>query len=63
MVVDGDFREHLAERLGGEHPEAVLCLQPEASGGRAAVEQSVSMVLAHGGWRLSLQLHKILGIE
>lgn len=63
LVVDADFHEDRAEHLGKEHPEAVVCLQPEASGGQAAVERTARFVLAHGDWRLSLQLHKIVGIE
>lgn len=42
--------------------DAQVCLQPEASGGSELVRMAIALVMAHPNWRLSLQLHKIVGI-
>ncbi len=43
--------------------DAQVCLQPEASGGPELVRMTADLVMAHPKWRLSLQLHKIVGIR
>lgn len=43
--------------------DAQVCLQPEASGGLELVRMTADLVMAHPKWRLSLQLHKIVGIR
>lgn len=63
VVVDGDFRVEVAERLAEAHPTAAICLQPEAGGGAETVSIAVSAVLAHPSWRLSVQLHMLLGLR
>jgi Organic radical activating enzymes len=62
VVVDGGFRAEVAEALAAAHPAAVMCLQPEAGGGAEAVASAVAAVCAHPTWRLSVQLHKVLGL-
>lgn len=63
LVVDEAFDPARAETVAALHPRAVLCLQPEASGGERSVQRAVNLVLAHPGWRLSLQVHKLLGLR
>ena len=63
MVVDGGFRVEVAESLSAAHPGAAMCLQPEAGGGAESVSTAVSAVLAHPSWRLSVQLHTLLGLR
>jgi 7-carboxy-7-deazaguanine synthase len=63
FVVDASFAAERAEMIAAAHPRATVCLQPEASAGEAAVNWAVAAVLGHPTWRLSLQLHKILGLR
>jgi organic radical activating enzyme len=69
LIVDEDLDAATAERLAAEHPGAIVCLQPEYGGGpaglrgRASAEKAVALVLSHPEWRLSLQLHRALGIR
>ena len=63
VVVDAGFRIEVAESLAAAHPTAVMCLQPEAGGGARAVSAAVSAVLAHPSWRLSVQVHALLGLR
>lgn len=69
IVVGADLEAATAERVAASHPEAVVCLQPEygkkPEGPRAgdALERAVSLVMAHPGWRLSLQMHKHIGLR
>ena len=73
VVVDADFVEAAnsgasgvtlatVEALAAAHPQVVVCLQPEAGRGEEGVRAAVELVMAHPAWRLSLQLHKVLGI-
>lgn len=62
VVVDQVFRAEVAEALAVAHPAAVMCLQPEAGGGAEAIATAVAVVCAHPTWRLSVQLHKVLGL-
>jgi len=63
VVVDGGFRAEVAERLAAAHPAAAMCLQPEAGGGAEMVAAAVTAVLAHPSWRLSAQVHALLGLR
>jgi organic radical activating enzyme len=66
VVVDADFGEEALRRiqaLAEEMPRAEICLQPEASGGQATIRRALGLVMEHPQWRLSLQLHKLLGIR
>jgi len=51
------------EQLAARHPRAVVSVQPESSGGAAALDEAIRAVMAHPRWRLSLQLHKLLGLR
>lgn len=62
FVVDNHFSCDAVFALERRFPQAAVCLQPEAGGGRAAVAEAVELVQDHPRWRLSLQLHKILGL-
>ncbi len=62
LVVDGEFAPEIGERLEAEFPQAAISIQPEAAGGEDMVHSAVDMVLSHPRWRLSLQLHKLLGL-
>ena len=69
LVVDEDLDAARAERLAASHPGAIVCLQPEYGGGpadprgRANAERAVALVMGHPDWRLSLQIHKFLGVR
>jgi 7-carboxy-7-deazaguanine synthase len=76
LVVDDQLTEVIVERLVAEHAGAVVSIQPlwgtEASRAfagdalepdRAAMKRAMMMVLDHPEWRLSLQMHKFLGIK
>lgn len=63
FVVDGTFDEEPVRKLARAHPQAVVCLQPEWSDVEAMGRRAVETVLAHPEWRLSLQLHKVLGVR
>ncbi|MBU2601437.1 MAG: 7-carboxy-7-deazaguanine synthase QueE [Actinobacteria bacterium] len=62
VVVDQDFQVAWVEALAAEHPSAAVCLQPEASRLAETGKVAADAVLAHPGWRLSIQLHRVLGI-
>ncbi|HZJ03447.1 MAG TPA: 7-carboxy-7-deazaguanine synthase QueE [Thermoleophilia bacterium] len=62
LIVDGEFDAEIGERLESEFPQAAISIQPEAEGGQDMVHSAVDMVLSHPHWRLSLQLHKLLGL-
>lgn len=63
LVVDADFRVGVAEDLAAAHPTAAVCLQPECSRFEANAATAVAAVMAHPGWKLSLQLHRLLGLR
>jgi 7-carboxy-7-deazaguanine synthase len=69
LVVDEDMDAARAERLAAAHAGAIICLQPEYGGGpvdsrgRANAERAVALVMSHPEWRLSLQIHKFLGLR
>jgi 7-carboxy-7-deazaguanine synthase len=75
LVVDEALDAATAERVAATHPEAVISIQPRYSVGRvgahtagahpdqASAELAVALVMGHPEWRLSLQLHKSLGIR
>ncbi|HEY5528085.1 MAG TPA: 7-carboxy-7-deazaguanine synthase QueE [Thermoleophilia bacterium] len=62
LVADEYLDTRLAERLSSLHPGAMVSVQPEWEGGREARERAVALVMAHPAWRLSLQIHKLLGL-
>lgn len=62
IVADEGFRAEAAEVLAAAYPSAVMCLQPEAGGGADTIAAAVAAVFAHPTWRLSVQLHKVLGL-
>lgn len=66
VVVDrafGDSAVVRLEALAALSPEAVVCLQPEASGGEVTLRRALELVMSHPEWRLSLQIHKLLGVR
>ncbi len=69
LVVDNEMDANRAERLAAENPGAIICLQPEYGVGhsdpaaRKNREMAVALVMSHPDWRLSLQIHKFLGIR
>jgi len=62
FVVDEGFSGDAALELERRFPGAAVCLQPEAGGGHGAVQRTLDLVQGHPRWRLSLQIHKILGL-
>ncbi len=75
LLVDEHLDEATAERVVAAHPGARVSVQPVAhsAGLRAeagsslpwpswSAERAVALVREHPDWRLSLQLHKILGL-
>jgi 7-carboxy-7-deazaguanine synthase len=74
LIVDGRLTADVAERTAASHPEAVVSIQPvwgaHADGRRTALsepsrwstERAMAMVMDHPDWRLSLQMHRYLGI-
>ena len=63
VIADEGFREETVRRLAATHTRAVATVQPEASLGGAGVERALEIVMANPEWRLSLQLHKLLGLR
>jgi 7-carboxy-7-deazaguanine synthase len=76
LIVDDRLTAGTAERLAAAHPEAVVSIQPvwgahaaEEHGtavlgpGWGATQRAMAMVMDHPEWRLSLQMHKFLGIR
>ncbi|MCL5735523.1 MAG: 7-carboxy-7-deazaguanine synthase QueE [Actinobacteria bacterium] len=74
LIVDDSLDAATAERLAAAHPGAIICLQPRFEGlggpgaqvGRtapSAADRAVDMVMSHPDWRLSLQMHRYLGIR
>jgi len=53
----------LVGRIVAQAPGAAVCIQPEASGGAPLARRAAAFVVGHPEWRLSLQVHKILGIR
>lgn len=54
-----DVIRHVAAQV----PAASVCIQPEASGGAALARRAAELVMANPQWRLSMQLHKVLGLR
>lgn len=54
---------NLVRHIAEQAPGAVVCIQPEASGGVRLARRATAFVLDHPEWRLSLQVHKLLGIR
>jgi 7-carboxy-7-deazaguanine synthase len=62
LVVDGSFREEVAESLAESHPGVSVCLQPEWSQLSESGLKAAALVMKHPEWRLSIQLHRFLGL-
>ncbi len=72
LIADDSLDAATAERLAASHPGAFVCIQPvgkrpgearQAAVDAASAERTVSLVMSHPDWRLSLQLHKYLGLR
>lgn len=63
VVAAEGFSAEVVLHLAATHPRAVVTVQPEASLGPAGVRRALDVVMAHPQWRLSLQLHKVLGLR
>jgi 7-carboxy-7-deazaguanine synthase len=67
LVADTFLDAATAERLAAAHPGAFVSIQPlhewAAGPGQESVERAIGLVMTHPEWRLSLQVHKHLGIR
>ncbi len=73
LVADERLEAATAERLAARHPEAIVCIQPVWERGPGPQDRrplgdtsearAVRLVMEHPEWRLSLQMHKYLGIR
>jgi 7-carboxy-7-deazaguanine synthase len=63
VVDDIPFRADTVEALSLVHPTAVVSLQPEWSRFEQTAAAAAAAVMAHPDWRLSLQLHKVMGMR
>ncbi len=63
VVVQKNLQADVVEALAATHPEALVSLQPEAGEAPGSTLQAIELVMAHPHWRLSLQLHKLLGLR
>jgi 7-carboxy-7-deazaguanine synthase len=62
LVADDCLGGARAEQLASLHPDAIVSVQPEWGGGEEARERAIVLVMSHPAWRLSLQVHKLLGL-
>lgn len=63
LVADEDLTAATAERVAASHPGAIVCIQPEYHAFETSSERAVALVMGHPAWRLSLQIHKWLGLR
>jgi 7-carboxy-7-deazaguanine synthase len=69
LVADPYLDSATAERLACQHPQAFICVQPEygtglrSGAGRESLSRAMRLVIDHPEWRLSVQMHKLLGIR
>jgi len=72
LIVDEQLDAATAERLAARHAEVVVSIQPEwgsvpedaGRGGKgSSIARAIGLVMEHPDWRLSLQIHKYLGIR
>jgi organic radical activating enzyme len=63
LVADEGLDAATAERVAATHPEAAVFIQPEHGAGREGWGRAVELVMSHPDWRLSLQIHKLLGMR
>ena len=64
VVVDRTpFPTEVVEALSRTHPAAVVSLQPQWTDFEQTAVVAAGAVMAHPDWRLSLQLHKVLGMR
>jgi len=62
LVADEFLDNEQAERLSVSNPGAIVCVQPEWGGGRVALDRAIALVMSHPVWRLSAQVHRLLGL-
>ena len=67
LVADDYLDEATAERLAALYPEALVSIQPlwtspERPDFLEFQQKALRLVLGHPAWRLSVQIHKVLGI-
>jgi 7-carboxy-7-deazaguanine synthase len=62
LVADEYLDSGQAERLSCLTPGAIVSVQPEWEGGEGARERAIALVMSHPAWRLSVQVHKLLGL-
>lgn len=63
VVVDGTVTTTTLDQYAAQYPGATYFVQPCMDANHAAhVAAAVALVLARPTWRLSLQLHKIIGV-
>ena len=59
----GGWTDHELAALSVDHPRAALFVQPQDGPGREAnLAHCVAFVMDHPAWRLSVQVHKIVGL-
>jgi 7-carboxy-7-deazaguanine synthase len=63
FVLDREIQLARVEEAARLLPHAQVCLQPEASAGLEGVKRTIAGVMGHGDWRLSLQMHKLIGLR
>ncbi len=66
LVADDSLDAVTAERVAASCPEATVFIQPESGtipGDTNSAKRAIALVMAHPEWRLSLQIHKLLGIR
>ena len=62
LVADEFLDNEQAERLSVSNPGAIVYVQPEWGGGRVALDRAIALVMSHPVWRLSAQVHRLLGL-
>ena len=62
LIADEYLDSGQAERLSCLAPGAIISVQPEWGGGQEARERAIALVMSHPAWRLSVQVHKLLGL-
>lgn len=62
FIVDKDFTMEWALGIADKAPKAILFLQPQA-GHKPSLKRCLDLLKAFPGWRLSIQLHKMIGVR
>ena len=68
LIADERLDASVAEQLAAAYPRAVVCIQPlspphKKTPAPDSVERALALVRSHPDWRLSLQIHKLLGLR